>query len=263
MVRFVTYFDDLYYPLFEIMLNSFLKQNRWFDDYITIFDWGISGKNKSKVLEIYNKIEFLEVDKSKYDLKEETLDKIYFGKNFQKFEIFKLKYNKIVVLDADLLFLDDVRELFINYNNGFYVDYNTPSKLDPIVPYPDTGLMIIDKKYLTEKNYYKCLEKMKEELKKDTSKNSTVVSNEWVVDKIFKNQLKPIDEHLRISDINNISGKKILGAPEYKPFLKDNRYMNFVKKNLLPWNHKDEVRKYYEYIKLLKERELWNIMENL
>lgn len=264
MTKIVSYFDDLYAPLFRIMLTSFLDKNKWFNDSIIVFDWGISKQNKFKSLEIYDKIYFLDVDKNNYDISEEAINKFYFAKNFQKFEFFKLSYKKIIIFDADLVFLDDVKELFDDYNDGFYVDYNEPTDVNPIVPYPDTGLMVIDEKYLTMDNYKKCIKKIKNELKKDVSDDATKVSNEWIIHDVFINELMPIKNYLRISDIDqDLSNRKILGAPEYKPYLNDKRYMDFVNKNLLPWEHKDEIRRQKKFIKLLKEKNLWKIMENL
>ena len=116
-------------------LKSFLYNNKWFNGDIIFFDDGefftISNDNKTKLKSLYNKIIFKKINFNTYkwliDLF--SFNNIDFYQNYEfihcikrnlkllkaypKFEIFNLKeYDKILCIDADILFVDNVKELF-------------------------------------------------------------------------------------------------------------------------------------------------------
>ncbi len=207
----VTYVSSDYIEGLRILIKSFLKYNPWFDSDIIIYDWGLTAKEKEKCSQFYPKIIWTNVDKSKYTkLKPE---KHYFAICFQKGEVLKLKgYKKLVVMDADLIVLEDIKCLFDNYNDGFYANHTSPETLRP-----NTGIMIIDAKYLTPENYEKYLKEMHIEINRETE-NSMRNSNENVFHKIFELKLISEDDRYSHMEFYIPSKHKIVGCPLIKPW---------------------------------------------
>lgn len=248
----VTYFDKDYVKGARVMIKSFLENNPWFSEDIIIFDWGIGKMDYALIKPLYKKIVWHGIWHISYNLSKYILNRCYYGKNFQKFDIFLLKdYEKIVVIDADMVIMDDISELFFGHNDGFFVDINQPTKWEPKVPYPDTGLMVIDKKYLTKENYEKLLERMEKELKKSTKNNPTAVSNEYVIEDVFREELVPIHPHYRAKEVDDIE-YKIIGSPVVKPW-GNNKIFNRFRYNL-PWDTTRETQKMFKLKKILESK---------
>jgi len=116
--------DDNYIVYAITTIKSFLFHNRWFDGDIITFDDGkiftISEKNRERLRSIYKKVVIRNIDYSKYDdvfkevIKAEK-NSGRFIKSYTKFEIFNFlkDYDKILCVDADVLFVDNVKDLFM------------------------------------------------------------------------------------------------------------------------------------------------------
>lgn len=252
----VTYFDDDYMQAYEILIQSLLYHNPWFKMDLIVYDWGISDENKEICLRYYDNTTFIPVDKSKYLLDDDTLSKHYYAKNFQKFELLKLEnYDQILVIDADYVVLRDLGNIFSDHMDGFYVDVNEPTDYESDVPYPDTGLMIIDKRYLNGMFFDRCIEEMKHEFSKSPYHNATSASNEYVFERVFGGMLRSINEKYSPCSIDDrLTDKYIMATPQYKPFMDGEKYNSF--RGRLPWNHLDELKKSLMFIKYLMENHL-------
>ena len=252
----VTYFDDDYFPAYRTLIKSLLKHNPWFKMDLIVYDWGISDEHKSLCLKYYDNTTFIPVDKSRYKLDEETLSNHYYAKNFQKFELLKLEnYDQILVIDADYVVLRDLGNIFSDHSDGFYVDVNEPTEYESVVPYPDTGLMVIDKRFLNGRFYDRCLDDMKHELNKPSCDNATSASNEYVFERVFGDMLCPINEKYSPCSIEDrLTDKYIMATPQYKYFLYNGRYQIFSRR--LPWKDIDEIRKSVKFLKYIRENVL-------
>lgn len=209
----VTYFNDAYWPGFQVMLKSFLKYNPWFCNRLVIYDWGISDENKEKAEKIYPKIIWKYVCSTVYNLDPPFMEKAPKAINFQKLELFELRhYKKIIVLDSDLVITDDISELFSGYNDGFYVGLFEDAKHKNR---PDTGMMVIDHNYL--RGYYRdaliadvLAEYAREDLK--------YMSNENVVGNVFRNVIQLVDEDYKPKPASFHPYCKIMVTPTIKPW---------------------------------------------
>jgi lipopolysaccharide biosynthesis glycosyltransferase len=257
MIPIVTYFDEKYAPGYKMMIRSFLKYNDWFKDYVLIFDWGISEKTYLECKQIYERTDRISFDKHYYYLKDSFINKHYYAQNFQKFEIFNILHHcptieKIVVLDADLLITDDISGLFCEFNDGFYVDTNRPTKWEKKVPFADTGVMVIDRKFLKRYYYIKCINKMNEMIHRYAgTKNPVLLSNEWVFDKIFKKLMNPLPDEYCQKEVENFPDCKILGAPPIKPWYVDKRWNKMRER--LPWDTAKDPARSMKFRKIANE----------
>jgi len=246
----VSYFDDLFVEGFKIMLRSFLRYNPWFSSDVIVYDWGISKNNLEECCKLYDKITWLKPDKNNYNLSENVINKYYYAKTFQKFELFKLtSYKKVIVIDADLIIIDNIRKLFYEYNNGFYCDISSND-------IPDSGLMVIDNKFLTKKNYLNYLNEVLIEYKiNGNNKQADSVNDENVINRMFGDIIQPIEDDYCFYNVTYYPHCKILATPEYKPWSKNETFLKF-KNSVISWDTEEEIRHCMKLKKILKELNL-------
>lgn len=252
----VTYFDDDYFVAYVTMIKSLLKYNPNFDLDLVVYDWGISDANKEECLFLYENTKFVPVNRDNYFLDEETMSTYYFAKNFQKFDLLNISdYDQILVIDADYVVINDITPIFTNHLCGFYVDLNEVTEYEGDVPYPDTGLMVIDKEFLCGNYYESCLEDMKREFVKDARDNATCASNEHVFERVFKGKLTPLKDEFLPCDIDDILKERyVVMTPQYKYWLGEKKYEGF--ENRLPWDNMRELKKSIRFVKFLMDRQL-------
>lgn len=102
-------------------IKSFLFHNKWFNGDIIFFEdiyghFNINEENKQILYQLYDQIRFIQFDYNNYlNLMNERFsknEKLYNA--CPKFELFKLsEYDKILCIDGDIIFIDNIKELFI------------------------------------------------------------------------------------------------------------------------------------------------------
>lgn len=123
-------FDDRYIDGALITIYSFIKNNKWFKGDIVIGcpneeKFILSKENRDKILEIYSNTLFIDIDKNNevyVKLNQAMNDNLKnrFGPIIYKFHAFQLsEYDRIVIMDADFLVVDDISELFFNEDIKF------------------------------------------------------------------------------------------------------------------------------------------------
>lgn len=168
-------FDDRYIDGAIITIYSFLKNNKWFNGDIVIASSDengciLSDFNREKICELYDKVRFIDID-SKMDLFMK-LNKIMddekhnrFGPILYKLYAFTLKeYNRIVIIDADFLVKDDIRDIFFSkeLKFGAVPDFIYKAQLEHFMyrinEYFNVGIISIEKSYINEEIIDKCIE---------------------------------------------------------------------------------------------------------
>lgn len=149
--------NDLYFEGFVTFFYSLLHHNPSFNLPYYIFTWGeLSEHNIKKLEAIYDKFVIKKIDNNKYNGVEYSDKWRTWNINcINRFEIFTLEeYDRLIFLDADMLVLGDLSELF-KYDVDFGActitensEMDHPSRYDKTLKSFDGGLMIIGKKYL-------------------------------------------------------------------------------------------------------------------
>jgi hypothetical protein len=132
----------------QVMLTSFLNNNKWYTGDIIIFYnstySSLSINSINKLSSIYTKIIFKRIYDSEYTSVFERFTKLYSGTNnarfmpsFFTYETFEIssKYDKTLFLDSDMLILDDISEIF--------------HLTDEIIVTPDAGVYDLSRKFKT------------------------------------------------------------------------------------------------------------------
>lgn len=145
---FVTVCNREYLIGFEVMLKSLIDNNPRITNENMVFtvisnDLTLDDLIVSK--KIHNNIILKKYDETKY----QNIDKLKseqtgFG-DYTKYEIFSLvDFDKIIFLDSDIVILGNI-DFLIDYNNFF------GSVRELYIDQYNTGVMVINKKYLSEK----------------------------------------------------------------------------------------------------------------
>jgi lipopolysaccharide biosynthesis glycosyltransferase len=97
-----------------VMIKSFLDNNPWYADDIVVICWGkLSEEQKRRIGSLSTRIVFHEIDEMPYSTaKTDGRRKWNYGPA-TRFAMFKLRgYDGLVYLDADIVVVGDIRELF-------------------------------------------------------------------------------------------------------------------------------------------------------
>jgi lipopolysaccharide biosynthesis glycosyltransferase len=152
MTAFFTALNDDFMPGMRALLNSLLVNNPWFNlDYLILTDGSLSDKSISELHKIYSKIKIINVKKDDYLQCRETTEKwnynLYY--RFDVFELGNLNYNKIIMIDSDMLILKDISEL-LSYNCSFGVCRKYPDIFPELNSFENNffncGLMLLSGK---------------------------------------------------------------------------------------------------------------------
>src|SRR5262245_21000712 len=97
-----------------VMIKSFLDNNTWYTDDILIICWGtLSAEQKLRIGSLSKRIIFHEIDERAYSKAEVDGRRQWNYVPATRFAMFKLLgYDRLVYLDADVVVVGDVRELF-------------------------------------------------------------------------------------------------------------------------------------------------------
>jgi len=152
MTAFFTALNDDFMPAMRSLLNSLLTNNPWFDlDYLILSDGNLSDESISELSKIYSRIKIIHVKKEDYLKCKATTERWNYNlyNRFDVFELGDLNYDKIIMIDSDILILKDITEL-LEYTCNFGACRKYPDIL-PELNYLERnffncGLMILSRK---------------------------------------------------------------------------------------------------------------------
>jgi lipopolysaccharide biosynthesis glycosyltransferase len=190
----VTVLNDSYLTGYLVTVNSMIRNTPNFDYDIIIYDWGeLSEKSKEIIKKFYSRVIFKDVDKKLYENHEfdEYYRKWTYNCNY-RFDIFTLvEYDKIIFFDCDIIFQNDLRDL-LKYDVDFAacpLDKERVKQTDSNSCF-DGGLMVIGKKFLTEKTRTELIEEAnKPPPIIDGFKADKWLSDEPILNNYFKNDV--------------------------------------------------------------------------
>jgi len=120
-IAFLIALNDNFVISMKVFLLSLLKTNPWFNlDILLLSDGNLSSENILSLRSIYNKINVIGAKKNDYHGCLPTTQKwgynLYY--RFDVFDMGDLGYDRIIILDSDMVFLKDIKELF-SYEHDF------------------------------------------------------------------------------------------------------------------------------------------------
>jgi lipopolysaccharide biosynthesis glycosyltransferase len=97
-----------------VMIKSFLDNNTWYSDEIIVICWGqLSAEQKRRIGSLSQKIIFHEIDERAYSTAKVDGRRKWNYVPATRFAMFKLLgYDRLVYLDADVVVVGDIQELF-------------------------------------------------------------------------------------------------------------------------------------------------------
>ena len=142
MIALVTVTDNNYCLYTQVLLQSL--SGLGVKEKMFVIQSGLEAAHREALKKLYSNIEFLEADYEMYKSKGKDLAKFY------KFEMFKLRgFEKIVFIDSDILFIKSPQEFF---DKGL-AEFNFAMIRENHRDCYNSGLIVIDKKYLTDETY--------------------------------------------------------------------------------------------------------------
>ena len=190
-IALCTVCNDLFINGTKVLLYSFLVNNSWFNQDIIIFYSNhyssLSDNYKNELMEIYDKIIFMEVNEHQYfqvisNFKKMPGTNPRFIPSLFTFESFDLAstYDKILYLDSDMLVRSDVSELF-SLDCALAVTPDS-SRYTPSTSYErfNGGFILIDGKLTRDKNYKRGL------IELASSSNNLALADQTVMNSYFK-----------------------------------------------------------------------------
>lgn len=236
-----------------VMLHSFLRNNRWFKGDIIIFHDQLP-ESFQNLFVCYNNIQFQQVSpyiKQRVLYLSDKLPHLNLYKKVSRFyslEIFRLlaqDYTKLLFCDSDLLFLEDVQEIFSLKDNlyccgdkNYYINrsvdiktYTSSTKIENAITLNSTfnsGFMLFGTSTLPPNTYQSILELINTKVWKDIQAPFT----DQIILNIHFNH-----KHIIIGPEYNylISHKDNINANKKVP-LKDLKVLHFNGKTK-PWDH--------------------------
>lgn len=169
-------FNDEFTDGAIISIYSFLKNNTWFDGdiiigYISNSKMGLNFENRERINNLYHKVKFVEINENTNYITrlKGVLNFQQTGCGFEqtllKFHAFTLsEYDRVFLMDADVLVVEDVKDLFFNEYIKFGVteDLHTGTHRHDFVirknEYFAAGFMTIGKEYITTEIIDDCVD---------------------------------------------------------------------------------------------------------
>jgi lipopolysaccharide biosynthesis glycosyltransferase len=217
----VVFMAPCHVPAFHVFIKTLMRHNPWFGFPIIVLETGMNEYWKSEVKKIYNNVEFR---KPKY----ENYEKFYKNVGVIRINYYKLdaysydEFDKIVMLDLDMIVEGDIKELF--YNNidiGMVMRYDSTN--DRLIEHPNGGVIVIGKKYLNQKTYKEILQHSSQGFMfTEQDAQDTFFKNKTYIDKIYNCEKRMINtKHQEIRNIYN-----------------NRRILHFIGPK--PWEHDDD-----------------------
>jgi lipopolysaccharide biosynthesis glycosyltransferase len=158
MIAFFTALNDSFMPGMRALLKSLLQNNSWFNaDFLILSDGNLSQESKEELHRLYNNIKIIDVRKEDYMKCKDTIDNWDFNLfyRFDVFELSHLNYDKIVMIDTDMLVLKDIKDLL-----QFNCDFAACRKCPDLMPelgnlnndFFNCGLMVLSKEIIDKQH---------------------------------------------------------------------------------------------------------------
>ena len=230
--QFASTLNKKYLPGARAFLKSLIEKNS-FNYLYNFFVFDEIDQNERNSLEnVYPNINFIDIDKSLYNYYNTCDTFRNWGINcYNRFDIFTLKCEKVIFFDVDIIVLDSINE--ISDFNGEFGAIEAPnySRLDHTTSkFFDGGVMIISKKFLSEKTRDTLI---------DISKQKKWSSDEPVLNAFFENSVTYLPNKYNVLTFdypnhrNNTSILQYVGhkKPWYGDSI-DSNYDDFIKKSV-------------------------------
>lgn len=263
--------DPEFFPGTSVLLHSFLKHNKWFDGDIVIINDSLPPELK-KYLNCFNNVKFRKVSNA---IKENLNNACgtypaladWRGR-FHSLEAFGLSgYEKVLYLDSDMMFLDNISELFsikdrlVCCRDGcYYFDKVRDSETYLPVKYtekgntlPDTfnsGFMLIDGD-MAAKGTHKELIALINKVNWGEVKTMKT-ADQIILNRYFKGKYVLVSQ--KYNFIRGL-GKKI--ALKEKISLENAKVLHFAGKNK-PWDLLNNINKISRDYYFLESLKIWN-----
>jgi len=215
--------DDYYEP-FRVFIKSLLTNNPWFDKDIVIFDLDLKSTFKTKLKKLYKNIKFHKINKENYNHIDMSVTEPRLIPTYYKIDVFNIKgYNKVIMMDIDMIINGDIKNIFENYNDGIYGVRTYRMNIDKINHDINTGVLIINDEYLSDELYNKLLE---------SYKNGYKLPDQHLINSVLRKQIKDLPK------IYNYE-KRMYHSKKYSNIrLEDIKIIHYV--GLNPW---DDIEK--------------------
>lgn len=160
--------DDAFTEYALVLIASIREKNAWFQEEVAILWNGelspLSDANKARLQKAYDRLRFIEVDDAPYRKYFPDAPK-HLHPAFIKLGLFRLsEYDRVVFIDADILCLGDIQELFTMKTRfaACPAGKNRAMKERLAGRFKrrvglNSGVMVIGKRYLNEKTHAKIL----------------------------------------------------------------------------------------------------------
>jgi len=225
---------------FMVFVKSFLFYNKWFDLDFVIFDLDLRIVDRIGIRKIYPNVVFKKINYDNYK-------KVNFNKThdrlkptFYKLDTFSLyEYERVVFIDIDTVILGCLAELFNNdIKSGFAAVRGYTEKTDTLRDDFNSGVFVVDKKYLNEKTYKYLLE---------IAQHGFSMPDQKVLNAYFRGSVTWLDKKYNIE-------KRMEHTKIFIQEVENAKIIHYVADN--PWdkNSQDNLK----YPKMIKIWEEWN-----
>jgi len=221
MNKAIVYITNLeYLNLFKISLYSLITHNNVLCPVVVFYD---TKKTLEELKKIKNKLKNINFIFKKLKLK--SYEKLnFFNKNRDwalspatRFEIFNLKYDKILYLDCDTLIVDNIEDIF--NNKGSFV----ACKLNTTISHKyaqqngfNAGVLLIGKKFLKTTVYKKLI--------KFTYLNKNISGNQIILNSFFSKHVNFISQIYNVT--SDLLTEKLLNEGKIFHFIGDKKPLN-------------------------------------
>jgi lipopolysaccharide biosynthesis glycosyltransferase len=158
MIAFFTALNDSFMPGMRAFLKSLLKNNSWLNaDFLILSDGHLSQKSIDELYRLYSRIKVIDVMKKDYLQCKDTIENWNFNL-FYRFDVFELghfNYDKIIMIDSDMLVLKDIKDL-LQFNHDFAACRKYPDLMPELSNFKNDffncGLMVLSKEIINKQH---------------------------------------------------------------------------------------------------------------
>jgi len=185
MIPIVTVCNKKFLVGLEVLLKSIKLTNPWYEGTVYVISDDLTLMDLEYCATLYSCNIIKPIgDYTNIDNTLKVLDRYNFAPLFRKYEVFRLKWSRVLFLDVDLLVIGDIKALF-------ETECDFGAVLDKAIDYRyfNTGVMSISKKYLNNEFFNKLMTITPFELKNPTIKphfNTVPTDNEIICSLIEK-----------------------------------------------------------------------------
>jgi lipopolysaccharide biosynthesis glycosyltransferase len=236
----VTLLNEDFVIGFNVLLNSLLRHNPWFNHPIIILDDGLTNPTKEKLLSRYDKILFQDIEKKNYKDFNFSVTAPKLRSTYYKLDAFNIKgFDRIVFIDSDCLILGNIESLFAQTEQFCAVKGYDPGT-DILRRDINSGVFVANEECLTEEVYQELLR---------VARSGHKMPDQATLNIYFKNRITFLDKTFNVE-------KRMLYTTKFKQALTNAKILHYVGEK--PWQKKTTVReeqykslerKWFEYTK--------------